>query len=775
MSKIYQIQTNFTTGELDPLLKGRIDIDQYYNGLDKARNVLIQPQGGVTRRPGLEFINTIPAGSPANGCKLVPFEFSTTQSYMLLFVDDKMFVYKDKALVTNINGSGNNFLQTGIASARLANLDFAQSADTLILVEEDLQPKQVVRGANDSTWTISNISFDFIPKYAFSITTTTGTNLNNSTLTPSAVDGNIDLTSSANAFASDNVGDYVETADGLGRARITRFVSATSVEAIVEIPFFNTDAIAADSWFLETDYVDVWSATYGYPRTVTFHEQRLYFGGSKSRPNTVFASRVARFFDFNPGEGLDDDAIEITINTSQVNAITGLFSGRDLQIFTKGGEFFLPQSDLDPITPSNVVVQGSTKRGSLEGIKPLGAESGTLFIQRSGKALREFLFSDVELSYISNNISLLSSHLLSTPVDMALRKATSTDDGDLLMIVNTDGTMAMYSILRGQNVIAPSLASTGMQTCTITVTDFSNIATGATLTFKDNDGTEFTLTCQGAGTGTPDSNKFFHNADNDTTADNIFTAFQNTDLFIVKNPSANVVTVKRRVPGEDNLTVVSSDTTRLAVTNFANTDSFVRVAVDVDTIYCVVKRVINGSTVYNVEAFNDDMTTDSAVLLSGGTKPSNTTFSGLNHLEGENVKLIVDDAMQADKTVSSNQITMESTPVTYCEAGLNYTPKIKTMPVETKLSSGNIMAQKKRIIEVSANIYLTQNLRINRKDIDFVLSDTYNVGDSIPFFTGLKRRKPILGYDRFGQIEFTQSQPLFFTLLAAEYKVGVGQ
>ena len=90
-----------------------------------------------------------------------------------------------------------------------------------------------------------------------------------------------------------------------------------------------------------------------------------------------------------------------------------------------------------------------------------------------------------------------------------------------------------------------------MQTCTITVTDFSNIATGATLTFKDNDGTEFTLTCQGAGTGTPDSNKFFHNADNDTTADNIFTAFQNTDLFIVKNPSANGVTVKRRVPGEE--------------------------------------------------------------------------------------------------------------------------------------------------------------------------------------------------------------------------------
>ena len=772
MSKIYSIQTNFTTGELDPLLRGRIDIDQYYNGLEKARNVLIQPQGGITRRPGLQFVNTIPSGSPANGVRLVPFEFSTTQSYMLLFVDDKMFVYKDKALLTNLNGSGDDFIATGIASAQLQTLDFAQSADTLILVQEDCPPKQLVRGASHTAWTISNITFDFIPKYPFSLSTTNPS----ATLTPSAVDGNITLTASANSFASGNVGDYVEAEDGLGRARISQFNSATEVLAVVEIPFFNTTAIASGSWFLETDYVDVWSATYGYPRTVTFHEQRLYFGGTKSRPNTIFASRVARFFDFNPGEGLDDDSIELTINTSQVNAITGLHSGRDLQIFTKGGEFFLPQSDLDPITPSNVGVQGSTRRGSLEGIKPLGAESGTLFIQRSGKALREFLFSDVELSYISNNISLLSSHLLSTPVDMALRKATSTDDGDLLMIVNTDGTMAMYSILRGQTVIAPSLASTGMQTCTITVSDYANIAVGTTLTFTDNDGEEIVLTSESAGGTSPDNTFGFRpNTDNNTTADNIFTAFQNTDKFIVNNPSAAVITVTRRVPGEDNLTVSSSDNTRLTVTNFSNTDAFVNVAVDVDTIYCVVKRVINDTTIYNVECFNDDMTTDSSVLLSGGSKPSTTTFTGLTHLNRENVKVIVDDAMQTDKIVSSNEITMDAVPVTYCEAGLDYTPKIKTMPVETKLSSGNIIGQKKRIVDASAVVYLTQHLRINGKPFEFIIGDTYNVGDGIPFFTGQKRRKPILGYTKTGQITFTQSQPLFFTLLAAEYKVSVGQ
>ena len=651
MSRATTIQTNFTTGEIDPLLKSRIDINQYYNALEEARNVLIQPQGGAERRPGLQFISDVT--SAGTTFRLVPFEFSTTQSYMLLFANNKMFVFKDKTLVTAINGGSDDFLTTTIATANLDKMDFAQSADTLIIVQEDTAPKKIVRGANHAAWTISDITFDFTPFFAFTVGTTTI----NQTLTPSAVDGKITLTAGGSVFNSGHVNQFIETNDGLGRARITRFVSATVVEAIVEIPFFSTDALSSGSSFIETGYEAEWSGSKGYPRTVTFHEGRLYFGGAKSRPNTLYASRVGRFFDFNPGEGLDDDAINITLATDNTNAITGMFSGRDLQVFTKGGEFFLPQSTLDPITPSNVVVNGATRRGSLEGIKPVGAESGTLFIQRAGKSLREFLFSDVELSYISNNISLLSSHLLKSPTDMALRKATSTTDGDLLILVNsTDGSIATYSILRGQNVIAPSLSTTDGE-------------------------------------------------------------FQN-------------------------------------------------VGVDVDQIYFVVKRTINGATKYYVECFNDDNTTDSAKLLSGGSKPSSTTVTGLSHLEGKTVKVIADDGMQSDKTVSSGQITLDSVPTTYVEIGLNYTPTIKTLPVELKLASGNIVAQKKRIIEATALMYLSQNLSLNGNDFTFTSGE---------FFTGKKRRKPMLGYNREGQMTFSQSQPLFFTLLGVEFKVSVGQ
>ncbi len=118
MSRLTQIQSNFSVGELDPLIRSRIDLQQYYNGLEKAQNVVVQPQGGMTRRPGLRFIAELPsAGAPQNGTKLIPFRYSTEQSYMLAFINNRMYVFKDQVLVTGINGGSDDFLTTTIASA----------------------------------------------------------------------------------------------------------------------------------------------------------------------------------------------------------------------------------------------------------------------------------------------------------------------------------------------------------------------------------------------------------------------------------------------------------------------------------------------------------------------------------------------------------------------------------------------------------------------------------------------------------------------------------
>lgn len=657
MARFVSVQTNFSTGELDPLLRARVDLPAYQNALEDAQNVVVQPQGGIRRRPGSRYLASVPAGS---GVRLVAFEFSTSDSYMLCFTDNRMYVFKNQALVTNINGSGNDYLDTssfGLTGARLSTMCWTQSADTLIVVQEDIPPVSIVRGATDASWTGSVITFDSVPRYAFTASVSNPA----ATLTPSAVSGNVKLTASASVFNSGHVGQYIN-ASPQGRAKIVEYLSGTEVNAITEFPFFDTTAIASGDWDLETGYENVWSNTRGYPRSVTFHEGRLYFGGSRSRPSTVWGSKVGLFFDFDPTEGLDDDALEATLDTNTFNAIVDITSGRDLQVFTTGGEFYVPQQGLDPITPTNFFVKATTRNGAKEGVRVQQLESGTLFVQRQGKSLNEFAFTDVQATYITTKISLLAGHLLKNPTRMALRSSVATDENDLLLITNsTDGSMAVFSLLRAQNVIAPS--------------------------------------------------------------------------------------------------------------HFVTDGEYVDVGVDISTIYTVVKRTVNGSTVYYVETFDDELQTDCAKY--GGAASS----LSMAHLVAKSVQVILDGAIQPAQTVPvGGTVTFPRAAATSYQVGLNYTIRAVTMPTELKLSVGSRLGFKKRIVEVNALVSETQHMKINGTIIPFRQFDSETILDEpIQEFTGTKVLHGILGYSTEGKITIEQDIPLKMTLLGMEYKVATHQ
>ena len=735
MSRIIQIQNDFTSGELDPKLRARTDISQYKSGLTTARNVSIQPQGGAKRRDGTKFVAELDSGA-ANAVRMVSFEFSVSDSYMLVFTPGKMYVFKDGVQITDINGSGNDFLAVASLTASiLPEMNWVQSADTVIVVHEDLAPTKIVRGASDSSWTASAIAFDHIPLYAFEF----DVHSPQFTITPSAVSGNITITASSvttdngtaqaggadtitlksstsyssddqpngmfieitggtgsgqkrhvedyvastkvltvfpawdtqpdntsqytvKAFNSAAVGEYANVDSGFGRARYVEFVSDTVMKAYVEVPFFDTDGIDAGDWNSEHGYEEVWSSTRGYPRSVTFHEGRLYFGGTKSRPSTLYGSRVSDFFNFNPGEALADDGVEATLDTGTFNAIVDIFSGRNLQVFTTGAEFFVPQTLDEPITPSNLIVKQQTAFGIKPGIRLQNVDGSTLFIQRQGKSLQEFVFDDSVQAYASAKISLLSSHLLKSPEEMAVRVSTSTDEGDRLLIVNgDDGSIACYTLLRSQNVIAPS---------------------------------EWT-----------------------------------TD-------------------GE-----------------------FINIGVDVDDIYVVVKRTINSADAYYVELFDSTVLLDSA--KTGGAASSVT----MAHLNGESVKIIRDGVVEPDQTVpaSPHTVTFATAATSSHQVGLNFTPEIKTLPVEPNLPSGSLKGFKKRIFEVNAELFETQALTINGKLVPFRNFGASVLDSSVEEFTGIKTQNGILGYTYEGQVTIGQTVPLKMTLLGIDYKVSAGQ
>jgi len=441
MPRTISAQTSFTAGELDPRLTARHDYDGYYKGAETLTNVICLPQGGIKRRPGLKYIAT----HTESAVRMVTFEFSTTQTYLLVFVNAKMYVYKDGVLQTNINGSGNDYLVTPWTTAQIQEMDWTQSADTLIVAHNAVAPRKITRGASHTTWSISTISFTESPTYDFN------QDYDALTFTPSVaspVGGTVTLTASGGTSITTEHDNGMFEGNG-GIVRITSVnVGAQTFAGEILKEFTNTNAIDGDKASLEEP---AWTSEHGYPGAVTFHEARLWFSNSTNRPQTLWGSVTGDFWNFDRGIGDDDDSIEVTMDTDQVNAVKHLVSGRHLQIFTTGGEFYASGA---PLRPSSIGVTRQTRFGAMDNVRPLNIDGATMFVQRNGKQVREFLFTYTEDSYVSTEVNLLAPHLVNSPVAMAGQSGDVTNEGNYLYVVNGDGTVAVLNTNRSEEVTA---------------------------------------------------------------------------------------------------------------------------------------------------------------------------------------------------------------------------------------------------------------------------------------------------------------------------------
>ena len=93
--------TNFTAGELSPRLDGRTDLGKYFNGCKTLENMVVHPHGAATRRPGTKFIHEVKTSSAQT--RLIPFEFSTTQTYIMEFGNQYIRFFKDNGIITESN------------------------------------------------------------------------------------------------------------------------------------------------------------------------------------------------------------------------------------------------------------------------------------------------------------------------------------------------------------------------------------------------------------------------------------------------------------------------------------------------------------------------------------------------------------------------------------------------------------------------------------------------------------------------------------------------
>lgn len=215
MTRIRDIKTNFTAGEVSTELLGRGDLRAYENGALALRNVFIKPTGGVTRRAGLNYIDTA-----AGAGRLVEFEFNTDQTYLLVVTDLQIDIYS--------GGVKDATIAAPWSTAQIVQLAWTQSADTLLLVHPDVSPRKLTRNT-DGSWSLQEWAFfsdedvKYQPYFKFADSEVT--------LTPSSTSGTITLTASTDVFEANHENTRLRI-EGK-EVEITDFDSPTVVTANV--------------------------------------------------------------------------------------------------------------------------------------------------------------------------------------------------------------------------------------------------------------------------------------------------------------------------------------------------------------------------------------------------------------------------------------------------------------------------------------------------------------------------------------------------------------
>jgi len=411
----------------------------------------------------------------ASNFKMLDFSVEGDRHYLLLLTENNIRVFR--APNTHVAD-----IKTTIASADVPNVRATQVENVALLFQENTIPQRLINLGTDIDWFIDNVPFTNVPQYDYndSSSPTPVNDVQVMTLTAfvagdkfqidieGVVSKNItfagDATADEQAATVANIqrniqempvmGETGVTVARTGAAQYTITVGGESAKDFELYAAFATTGTASKTIAFTKSAngsprkEDVWSATRGYPKTACFYEGRLVLGGTRSKPQSLFFSKSGSFFDFDIGDGDDDEAIFVTISSRKLNDIVDVFPGRNLQVFTSGAEFAVISK---PVTPSSAQVAPQTSHGALN-VETQDVDGSTIFVDRNGKSIRDFVFSFNEDAYITQDLSVLASHLITQPIDMALLSGTQSDDANWVFFVNNDGNGVILNTLRAQDI-----------------------------------------------------------------------------------------------------------------------------------------------------------------------------------------------------------------------------------------------------------------------------------------------------------------------------------
>lgn len=499
------MKVNFNGGEMSPLLDGRIDYPKYASGAKELTNFTPTVYGPITKRPGTGFVYSLPDKTAFH-----PFEFNETQAYVLMFSNLKLrFAFGDFMLDDGVGGVYE--IAAPYTEAQLDGIRVAQSGDIAYVCHPE-HPVYKLSRVGSNEFTLEEVMFKNGPFQrinttddTFTIQSVTGTAIGSIANFRASTQEQLDALSVGQylkfeynpAAKFDTWEAESSTYNGQPRAysngshltyegRVYEVVSGGSAQTGTRPPMHEKgdesdgtltlrykgdkfgyikvtaiNAIGVDSTgeiLKELPIGIVGNATddwaYGsfysgsYPSSLTFHQQRLLFGGTNNEPQTFWASTITDIEDFNEGTN-DDDAYQFKLAAERKNPIQWMISNIDLQIGTLGSEF-VASSRGGAITPTDVNIKRVSSYGSSSTFGAAVSNGFTLFIQQGGRKLRELRFDEGTQRNFARDLNKVAEHITS----QGIKSLAVQNEPYQLVWAIVGGSLACLTYETDENVFA---------------------------------------------------------------------------------------------------------------------------------------------------------------------------------------------------------------------------------------------------------------------------------------------------------------------------------
>lgn len=453
MSGTFQFTPSFGAGVLAPGLLGRIDLSKYQVGLKTGKNIFIEAHGGFVNRAGTKFVDEVQNHDFRH--VLIPFERDEDTTYVTVWGENTLRFISNGA---RIAGAG---ITTPYTSQQARNLQYVQSIDVMYLAHS-LNPPKKLNHFGPTSWTITDYGTSPATPTPGAPTITSATAGSTTyRYKVSAVIGGIEglasptgvITTARSLDEADQYNDISWSAvTGADEYRVYRlrggvfgyigFTTGTSLR---------DDNIDPDTATTIRQETTLFNGVGNYPSVVTIAQQRLVWAASNRKPETIWASLVGDYENFSRGQVLvASDRIIMDVSGEKLNRVKALVGMQELMAFTGSGEYGIGTGDgvLNAVEPRQQRYGGN----GTTGVRPLIVGDSILFVDRSGRMVRDLRYSFESDGYAGNDLTVFVPHFFlgRQIVDWCY----SHSPYGIIWVVLSDGSVCSLTYKREQEVWA---------------------------------------------------------------------------------------------------------------------------------------------------------------------------------------------------------------------------------------------------------------------------------------------------------------------------------